>query len=102
MRDDTRAKMPKSKTANLINARGKTFPPTRRDFLRTAPGDTLAMAGAPIAAWADHHGHPSPNSISYLDRRIYVRNMHLLAPVMPSRARYAKLQLMSIVNSRYI
>ncbi len=102
MRDDTRAKMPKSKTAKLTNARGKTFPPTRREFLRTAAGATLAMAGAPIAAWADHHGHPSPNSISYLDRRMYVRNMELLAHFMPGRVRNGKMQLMSIGNRRYM
>src|SRR6266851_1298924 len=47
MRDDTRAKMPKSKTAKLTNARGKTFPPTRREFLRTAAGATLAMMVRP-------------------------------------------------------
>src|SRR5260370_5449623 len=102
MRNDPRHKMPKSKTQNPPNARGKTFPPTRREFLRTAAGATLAMAGAPIAAWADHHGHPSPNSISYLDRRMYVRNMELLAHFMPGRVRNRKMQLMYIGNRRYI
>src|SRR5712692_4681986 len=102
MRDDTRAKMPKSKTAKFSSSRGKIFPPTRREFLRTAAGATLAMASAPIAAWADHHGHPSPNSISYLDRRMYVRNMELLAHFMPGRVRNGKMQLMSIGNRRYM
>src|SRR5260370_5033244 len=102
MRDDTRAKMPKSKTANLINARGKTFPSTRREFLRTATGATLAMAGSPIAAWADHHGHPSPNSISYLHRRMYIRNMEILTHFMPGHVRNGKMQLMAIGNRRYI
>src|SRR6266849_9827858 len=102
MRDDTRAKMPKSKTAKLTNARGKTFPPTRREFLWTAAGATLALAGSPIAAWADHHGHPSPNSLSYLDRRMYIRNMEVLAHFMPGHVRNGKMQLLSIGNRRYM
>src|SRR5260370_8441679 len=102
MRDNTSIKMPKSKYAKLSNARARTIPPTRREFLRTAAGATLAMAGAPIASWADHHGHPSTNSISYLDRRMYVRNMELLAHFMPGRVRNGKMQLMSVGNRRYM
>src|SRR5579883_3253493 len=66
--------------------KAKTPHPTRRDFLRTAAGAGLALAASPLSALADHHGHPSPNSISYLDRRMYIR----------------KMQMMSVGNRRYI
>ena len=75
---------------------------TRREFLRTAAGASLALAGSPIAVWADHHGHPTPNSISYLDRRTYIHNLELLAHFMPGRVRNGKMQLMSIGNRRYM
>src|SRR5882762_4351710 len=76
--------------------------PTRREFLRTAAGAGLALAGSPIAAWADHHGHPSPNSISYLDRRMYIHNMELLAHFMPGHIRNGKMQLISVGDRRYL
>ncbi len=41
---------------------------SRRQFLQTAAGAGLALATCPLAAWADHHGHPTPNSISCLHR----------------------------------
>src|SRR5207249_5715504 len=44
--------------------------PTRREFLRKAAGAGLALAGSSLTAWGDHHGHPTPNSITYLDRRM--------------------------------
>src|SRR5207253_1931423 len=53
--------------------------PTRREFLRKAAGAGLALAGSSLTAWGDHHGHPTPNSITYLDRRMYIHNMELLA-----------------------
>ena len=69
--------------------------PTRRDFLRTAAGAGLALASSPLAALADHHGHPSPNSISYLDRRLYIRNMEILAHFGPGQSRHGKMKMMS-------
>jgi len=75
--------------------------PTRREFLRQTARATIALAGAPLAAWADHHGHPSPNSISYLDRRMYIRNMEILAHVR-GHNRHGKMQLMSAGNRRYL
>src|SRR5215471_793627 len=56
---------------HLTPSEGSSLP-TRRRFLRTAAGAGLALAGSPLTAWADHHGHPTPNSITYLDRRMYI------------------------------
>src|SRR5258708_17363855 len=78
------------------------FAPSRRSFLRTAAGAGLALASSPPSALADHHGHPSPNSISYLDRRMYIRNMEILAHFGPGQSRHGKMQMMSIGNRRYI
>src|SRR5712692_11007997 len=102
MKDRGGAKMPNSKTAKQQNTTEQILNPARREFLRTAAGAGLALAGSPIAAWADHHGHPSPNSISYLDRRMYIRNMEVLAHFMPGHSRHGKMQMMSAGNRRYI
>ncbi len=67
---------------------------TRRQFLRTAAGTGLAVAGSPLTAWGDHHGHPTPNSITYLDRRMYIHNMELLAHFAPGQHRGGKMQMM--------
>src|ERR1700719_514965 len=75
---------------------------TRREFLRGAAGTSLLLAGANVGAWADHHGHPTPQSLSYLDRRMYVHNMEILAHFMPGQCRNGKMQLMSIGNRRYM
>src|ERR1700692_3349442 len=75
--------------------------PSRRQFLQTTAGAGLALAGSSILAWADHHGHPSPNTISYLDRRMYVRNMEVLA-FLPGENRHGKIQMMSVGNRRYM
>src|SRR5256884_6619148 len=88
-----------TKSRNTLDGAGRL---TRREFLRTAAGAGLALAGSPVAAWADHHGHPTPNSISYLDRRMYTHNMELLAHFMPGRVRNGKMQLMSVGNRRYM
>ena len=76
--------------------------PSRRQFIRTAAGAGIALAGSSVAAWADHHGHPSPNSISHLDRRMYIRNMEILAHFMPGHVRNGKMQIMSIGDRRYM
>src|SRR5207302_7038232 len=103
MKDKAGARMPNPGTTksrgNTLDAAGL---PTRREFLRTAAGAGLALAGSPVAAWADHHGHPTPNSISYLDRRTYIHNMEFLAHFMPGRVRNGKMQLMSIGDRRYM
>src|SRR5258708_30219801 len=91
-----------SRTARARISAEKSLTPTRREFLRTAAGATLALSGSPLAAFADHHGHPSPNSISYLDRRTYIRNMEVLAHFMPGHVRNGKMQLMSVGNRRYM
>ena len=75
---------------------------TRRDFLKTTVRAGLALAASPLSALADHHGHPSPNSISYLDRRVYIRNMEVLAHFAPGQPRHGKMQMMSAGDRRYI
>ena len=102
MMNKTSAKMRNSKIAKRRNLGERTLNPTRREFLRTAASAGLALAGSPLAVWADHHGHPTPNSISYLDRRMYTHNMELLAHFMPGRVRNGKMQLMSVGNRRYM
>ncbi|PYU73227.1 MAG: hypothetical protein DMG52_15650, partial [Acidobacteria bacterium] len=102
MKDNTGAKMQDPRTKKARSSGERAIHPTRREFLGTAAGASLALVGSPIAAWADHHGHPTPNSISYLDRRTYVHNMELLAHFMPGHVRNGKMQLMSIGNRRYM
>src|ERR1700731_801979 len=80
----------------------KTPPQTRREFLRGAAGASVLLAGSNVAAWADHHGHPTPQSLSYLDRRMYLHNMEILAHFMPGHSRNGKMQMMSIGNRRYM
>ena len=75
---------------------------TRRAFLKTAAQAGLALAARPLSALADHHGHPSPNSISYLDRRMYIRNMEVLAHFSPGQPRHGKMQILSIGDRRYL
>ena len=75
---------------------------TRRQFLCTAAGAGLALAGSSFSAWADHHGHPTPNSLTYLDRRMYIHNMELLAHFAPGQHRGGKMQLMSVGSRRYL
>src|SRR3981081_563645 len=75
---------------------------TRREFLRGAAGTSLLLAGSNVTAWADHHGHPSPQSLSYLDRRMYVHNMEILAHFMPGQSRTGKMQMMSSGDRRYM
>jgi hypothetical protein len=76
--------------------------PGRREFLWKAGSAGLLLAGSSLSAWADHHGHPTPNSISYLDRRMYLHNMEMLAHFLPGEVRGGKMQLMSIGNRRYM
>src|SRR4030088_3284374 len=75
---------------------------TRREFIRVAAGASVLLAGSSVAAWADHHGHPTPQSLSYLDRRMYVHNMDVLAHFMPGQSRNGKMQMMSIGKRRYM
>ena len=102
MMDKASARMRNSRIAKPRNLGERILNPTRREFLCTAAGASLALAGSPLAVWADHHGHPTPNSISYLDRRMYTHNMELLAHFMPGRVRNGKMQLMSVGNRRYM
>ena len=74
---------------------------SRRQFLRTTAGAGLAMAGSSLAAWADHHPPPTPNSLTYLDRRMYIRNMEILG-FLPGESRHGKMQMMSVGNRRYL
>src|ERR1700684_3382754 len=76
--------------------------PSRREFIRGAAGASLLLAGSNVTAWADHHGHPTPQSLSYLDRRMYLHNMEILAQFMPGQSRNGKMQMMSIGNRRYM
>src|SRR5260370_16776217 len=99
MKNNTGAKTPNAKTPKARISGARAINPTRREFLRTAAGAGLALAGSPVAAWADHHGHPSPNSISYLDRRMYIPNMALPPPFIPPPLSNPQMQFMSPAQS---
>src|SRR5882762_10173730 len=96
------ARPPQVQSGAKQDSAASLFAPSRRSFLRTAAGAGLALASSPLSALADHHGHPSPNSISYLDRRMYIRNMEILAHFGPGQSRHGKMQMMSAGNRRYI
>src|ERR1019366_3152520 len=75
----------------------------RRQFLKTAAaGAGLAAASSALPALADHHPHPSPNSITYLDRRMYIQNMEIIAHIEPGGRRGGKMNFMAIGNRRYL
>jgi len=65
----------------------RSFPPK---FPSHRAGAGLALASSPLSALADHHGHPSPNSISYLDRRMYIRNMKFSPTSAPANRATAR------------
>ena len=77
---------------------------SRRDFLKlvTGAGAGLALAGTALPAFADRHASPSPNSLTYLDRRTYIHNMELIAHFAPGEDRGGKMQMMSVGNRRYL
>ncbi|MBZ5659638.1 MAG: twin-arginine translocation signal domain-containing protein [Acidobacteriia bacterium] len=83
--------------------RDKSDKSSRRQFLKQAgAGAGLVAASAAVPALADHHPHPTPNSITYLDRRMYVSNMEVLAHIMPGGRRGGKMQMMSVGDRRYL
>jgi hypothetical protein len=90
---------PNSRTTPALEG---VIQPTRREFIQGAAGASLLLAGANVAAWADHHSHPTPQSLSYLDRRMYIHNMEILAHFMPGHSRNGKMQMMSIGSHRYM
>jgi len=98
-----RANGPKQRCLNIPSNPPSNSPlSTRRQFLRSAAGAGLALAGSSLTAWADHHPHPTPNSLTYLDRRMYIRNMDLLAHFAPGQHRGGKMQMMAVGSRRYI
>lgn len=77
--------------------------PTRRQFLKgTAGAAGLSLAGSMVASWADRHASPTPNSLTYLDRRMYIKNMEIIAHILPGGDRGGKMQMMAIGNRRYL
>lgn len=66
---------------------------SRRDFLKLAGGAAgAALAGKTL--YAHHHPRPSPQSLTYLDQRMYFHKMELIAHV-PGPGRNRGAQLMS-------
>ena len=76
--------------------------PTRRQFLQRAAGAGVVLAGSAATAWANTHPHPSPQSLTYLDRRMYIRNMEVIAHIQPGKNRGGKMQMMSAGTQRYL
>jgi hypothetical protein len=52
--------------------------PTRRDFLKLAGGVAGAAVAGPVA-YAHHHPRPRYDSIPFLDQRMYLNNMEIIA-----------------------
>lgn len=75
MKDRTRVNKPNSGVGNPAEAKENSQAPTRRQFLQRAAGAGIALVGSAATAWANTHPHPSPQSINYLDRRLYIHNM---------------------------
>ncbi len=67
-----------------------------------ATGVGVAAVGSALPAFADHHSHPTPQSLSYLDRNTYVKNMEVIAHILPGEDRGGKMQFMSIGSRRYL
>ncbi|HSB74585.1 MAG TPA: twin-arginine translocation signal domain-containing protein, partial [Terriglobales bacterium] len=80
----------------------KSRPATRRQFLQTAAGAALAVAGSAVASRANNHPHPSPQSLTYLDRRMYLHNMEVIAHILPGEDRGGKMQMMTAGDRRYL
>src|SRR5579864_7281935 len=76
--------------------------PTRRQFLKTTVGAAAAVAGSAIASRANNHPHPSPQSLTYLDPQMYIRNMAVIAHFQPGEDRGGKMQRMSVGDRRYL
>src|SRR5207302_11259777 len=93
----------KTGAAEVVSSQARrTTAPTRREFLQRAASAGVVLAGSQLTAWADHHGHPTPNSLTYLDRRMYIHNMELLAHFAPGQHRGGKMQMMAVGSRRYI
>ena len=90
MKDGCHKRVSKSNVKDTTDIRNKDLRPTRREFLGRMAGVGLALAGSRTTGWADHHGHPTPNSLTYLDRRMYISNMELLAIFFPGRCATAR------------
>ena len=81
----------------------ESLPPTRREFLqKVATGASAALISSALPAWADHHPHPTPQSLPYLDRNSYRKNADVIAHILPGENRVGKMQFMAIGNRRYI
>src|SRR3970282_1073712 len=74
--------------------------PTRRQFLQTVGGAAGAALSA-SAAYAHHHPRPMPQSLRYLDQRMYFHNMELVAHV-PGPGRSGGAQMMAIGSQRFL
>ncbi len=75
---------------------------TRRQFLkRVAGGAGVALSG-PFFAFANRHARPSPQSITYLDRKMYLHNMEVIAHFQPGVDRGGKMQMMAIGSQRLL
>jgi len=68
---------------------------TRREFLGASAGCVLAgglPAWLPRDACANHHPHPHPGSINFLDRNTYISEMEVLAHFEAGKNRRGDLQ----------
>src|SRR3972149_2747196 len=82
--------------------KNKTPRRSRREFLKKVAGASgMALAGGGVAAPAKQRPR-TPMSLTYLDRRTYIRNMEVVAQFGPGTRRGGKMQMMSIGDRRYM
>ena len=65
----------------MSNNHERFEPPSRRQFLQMTVGGAAAVAAGASAAYAHHHGKPMPQSLPYLDQRIYLNNMEIVGHI---------------------
>ena len=84
-----------------MSSNHERYEPSRRRFLKVMGGAAGALASAPVA-YAHHHAKPSPQSLPYLDQRMYLHNMDVIAHFRPGELRNSGMQMMSIGSQRLL
>ena len=71
---------------------------TRRQFLKLAGGAAGAALAGP-SLFANHHPHPSPQSLPYLDQKMYLSNMEIIGH-LPGPGRTGGMQIMPALGGQ--
>jgi hypothetical protein len=78
-----------------MTSKHERYEPARREFLKLAGRTVVGGSAAAVTrGYAHHHPRPSPQSLQYLDQRMYFNNMELVGHV-PGPGRGGGMQMMS-------